>query len=623
MPPRRQSSPSRKRIGLGRVLRIAALAWVTAVSTPVIARDMPQATKQLGEMIVDYDRWLSEVDPVSAGERGDSKAASRWPDDSLAAVTDRNRRLVQFQERLKTIDAHDLLGEDALNASLLAWMIDIGLRGAAFDEQRIPFTSDEGFFLVPAYAAETTVLRNAAQANAWLARLAAIPAYYEIETENLQTGLQTGFTQPKITASAALRTVKAAAAVPAEHDPLLAPLAALPDTMPQAARAALRGQGLAIIVARVKPAEAKLAAFLERVYLPHARDSIGASSLPGGRAYYAYLVRRETTTDMTPDAVFALGEAEIARIRTAMDAQISASGFHGGFASFQSMLRHDTRFYATSPEALLERASRLAKIVDDQLPRLFGRLPRLSYGVRAVPHAIEDGYTSARYNPGSPEQGVAGGLMINTSYLDQRPLYELPALVADEGAPGHHIQIALAQELTGLPAFRRDMQITAFVEGWALYAEQLGVELGLYRTPYERFGLLSMEMWRACRLVMDVGIHWRGWTRDQALACLRDNTALAERNMQSEVDRYIAWPGQALGYKVGELRILALRHRAETELGTRFDERALHDELLDEGAMPLTLLESRVSAWISEARGVTRQRAWHDVTRQRASHDAP
>ncbi len=188
----------------------------------------------------------------------------------------------------------------------------------------------------------------------------------------------------------------------------------------------------------------------------------------------------------------------------------------------------------------------------------------------AVPHAIEEGYTTARYDPGSPEQGIAGGLMINTSHLDQRPLYELPALVAHEGAPGHHIQIALAQELTGLPVFRRDLQITAFVEGWALYAEQLGAEMGLYATPYERFGLLSMEMWRACRLVMDVGIHWRGWTRDQALACLRDNTALAERNMQSEVDRYIAWPGQALGYKVGELRILALRHRAEAGPGPAF-----------------------------------------------------
>ncbi len=583
-----------------RLTVLIAAGWAMAAALPAGAQQ--SAPARLAALLAEYDRWLSQADPVAAGERGDAEAASRWPDDSPAAVAERTRRLAQFQARLRTIPPDQLRGEDALNAALLAWTIDTDLRGAAFDEASIPFTSDEGFFLVPAYAADTLVVRSEGQARAWLARLAALPAYYETETENLQRGLRTGFVQPKGTARAALRTVAAQAAVPAEQDPLLAPLAALPGTLPQPLRTALLQQGVALVRTRVKPAEAKLAGFLERTYLPAARDSIGASSLPGGRDYYAYRVRRETTTDMTPDAVFALGQSEIARIRAAMTAEIAASGFHGDFAAFQSMLRHDPRFYAASAEALLERASRLAKIVDDQLPRLFGRLPRLSYGVRAVPHAIEEGYTSARYDPGSPEQGRAGGLMVNTSHLDQRPLYELPALVAHEGAPGHHIQIALAQELGGLPPFRRDLQVTAFVEGWALYAEQLGTELGLYRTPYERFGLLSMEMWRACRLVIDVGIHWRGWTREQALACLRDNTALAERNIQSEVDRYIAWPGQALGYKVGELRILALRRRAEATLGARFDERAFHDAVLDEGAMPLAILEDRTTAWISRTR---------------------
>jgi len=313
-------------------------------------------------------------------------------------------------------------------------------------------------------------------------------------------------------------------------------------------------------------------------------------------------VRHETTTDMTPDQVFALGQSEIARIRTAMDVQIAQTGFKGGFRAFQQHLRTDPEFYVTSREALLEKASRLAKRVDDQLPRFIGRLPRLTYGVRPVPAAIEENYTTGRYNPGSPEQGIAGGLMINTSHLDQRPLFELPTLVAHEGVPGHHIQIALAQEMTGLPTFRRNSDITAYVEGWALYSEQLVSEMGLYDTPYIRFGMLSMEMWRACRLVMDVGIHWKGWTRDQAMACLRDNTALADKNMQNETDRYIAWPGQALGYKIGELRILALRHRAEAALGDRFDIRRFHDVVLDEGAMPLSLLEQRVDAWIQAGR---------------------
>jgi uncharacterized protein (DUF885 family) len=222
--------------------------------------------------------------------------------------------------------------------------------------------------------------------------------------------------------------------------------------------------------------------------------------------------------------------------------------------------------------------------------------------VRPVPREIEEGYTSARYNPGSPQLGIAGGLMINTSHLDQRPLYELPALVAHEGAPGHHIQIALGQELTDLPLFRAESDITAFVEGWAVYAEQLGTDMGLYRTPYERFGMLSMEMWRACRLVMDVGIHWQGQTRDQALSCLRDNTALAEKNMQNEVDRYIAWPGQALAYKIGELQIMDLRHRAQAALGPAFDFRAFHDAILDEGAMPLSMLAARMGVWIEDQR---------------------
>jgi uncharacterized protein (DUF885 family) len=249
---------------------------------------------------------------------------------------------------------------------------------------------------------------------------------------------------------------------------------------------------------------------------------------------------------------------------------------------------------------LLEKASRLAKRVDDQLPHFFGKLPRLPYGVRPVPAAIEEGYTSARYDPGSPQLGQAGGLLINTSHLDQRPLYELPALVAHEGAPGHHIQIALGQELFDLPAFRQDSNITAFVEGWAVYAEQLVSEMGLYQTPYERFGMLSMEMWRACRLVMDVGLHAKGFSRDQALSCLRENTALSEKNMQNEVDRYIAWPGQTLGYKIGELKIMQLRRRAEAALGTRFDIRAFHDVVLDDGAMPLDILEQRVNAWIAK-----------------------
>ena len=583
---------------------VAAVIFGAATPSSEAADQQPGASViRLPAVLEAYQGWLTEADPIAAGLRGDSAAAQRWPDVSPAAVAIRTTRLRAIQALLARIAPGGLAGEDALNRAVLAWRIDTDLRGAAFDEERIPFTSDEGFFLLPAETAGSLVLRTPGQADAWLARLRALPAWYGQQIDNMRRGLRTGFTQPRLTVEAVLRTLRKATAVQPEADPLLAPIDALPAAMPQEMRTALHAQAIAILRTLVKPARQRLVDFFAGEYVAGARTSIGAADLPNGRAYYRYLVARETSTDLSPDAIYAMGQSEVARIRTAMQAQMQHTGFSGSLQAFQAMLRHDPRFIATSPRALLERASFLAKRVDDRLPRFFGRLPRLTYGVRPVPDGIADGYTSARYFPGSPDQGVAGGLMINTAHLDQRPLYELPALVAHEGAPGHHIQIALAQELTGLPTFRRDLQVTAFVEGWALYAEQLAGEMGLYETPYDRFGLLSMEMWRACRLVVDVGIHWRGWTRDQALACLRDNTALAERNIQTEVDRYIAWPGQALGYKVGELHILGLRRRAEAALGRGFDERAFHDTLLDEGALPLAILDTSVEAWITHSLG--------------------
>ena len=561
----------------------------TAQTSPVEA---------LHKVLADYDAYLNRNDPIDAGQRGDLALAALWPDDSPAAEARRSQENLDFKARLDAIPATALVGEDALNRELLETRVALDIQGAAFDEDRIPFTNDEGFFVTPSYAAEGTIIHNEAEAKAWLTRIATLPAYYDVEIANMRRGIATGFTSPRLTAATCVKATRAQADLPADQSPLLQPFDGLPPAM-AGQREALRAQALALIVTEVKPAERKLAAFFADDYLPKATETLGASALPNGRAYYQYRVRRETSSDLTPDQIFALGQSEIARIRKAMDVEIAASGFHGTFQQFQEKLRTDPQFYVTSREELLDRASRLAKRVDDKLPAFFGKLPRLSYGVREVPRAIEDGYTSGRYNPGSPEQGVAGGLMINTSHLDQRPLYELPALVSHEGAPGHHIQIALAQEQTDVPLFRRDDDNTAFVEGWALYSEQLTKEMGLYETPYDRFGLLSMEMWRACRLVMDVGIHWKGWTRDQAVACLKDNSALSDKNIQNETDRYIGWPGQALGYKIGQLKIEQLRDEARAALGPKFDYRRFHDVVLDEGPMPLSVLERRVRAWIA------------------------
>ena len=346
----------------------------------------------------------------------------------------------------------------------------------------------------------------------------------------------------------------------------------------------------------VKPAQQRLVDFFEKEYVPHARPKLAASSLPDGRAYYAFTVRRSTTTNMTPDQIFALGKTQISKIRAEMDAQMHKSGFKGSFPQFLTFLRTSPQFYAPDLETYIEKASAIGKRVDYLLPRWFGKLPRLTWGIRVKPPEMEA--SSGGYNLGDPQKGIAGAVVVGAhSYKD--PLFALPVWILHEGVPGHHLQIALAQERYDLPKFRRRDDITAFVEGWALYSEQLGEDMGVYRTPYEHFGRLSFDMWRACRLIMDVGIHWKGWNVEQAETCLKDNTALPQRVIDGETQRYIAWPAQALAYKIGELTFLDLRHRAETRLGAHFDIRAFHDFVLDDGPMPLSILRARVDHWTS------------------------
>lgn len=550
-------------------------------------------------VLADYDKLLDTADPIGSGQRGNQEAAKLWPDDSQDAVAARRGRMAKLRDRLAAIPATALSGTDALNHALLLRRLDLDLEGARFDEERIPFNADSGFFNVPDYIAGGTRLRSVEEAETYLLRMTGLPGFYNTAITNMRRGIKTGFVQPRLIVQAAIHMSKTLADVPVDQNALLLPLMDLPPTIPAEQRDTLLKRGMEIVKTKIKPAELALVEFFNKEYLPKSRDTLGAYALPDGRDYYAYRVKRETTTNMTPDEVYELGRSEIARIRGEMDAVIKETGFKGDFKAFLAFLRSDPQFYAISREQLLEKASRLAKLVDDKLPQYFSLLPRLSYGVRPVPAEIEENYTSGRYNPGSPDQGIAGGLMINTSHLNMRPLYELPALVAHEGVPGHHLQIALAQEQKDVPQFRRQDDVTAYVEGWALYSEQLVAEMGLYRTPYEKFGMLSMEMWRACRLVMDVGIHWKGMGREEAASCLRDNSALAEKNIQSETDRYIAWPGQALGYKIGQLKISQMRAKAEKALGQKFDIKKFHALLLNDGPMPMTMLENRIDEWIA------------------------
>ncbi|MCC7266606.1 MAG: DUF885 family protein, partial [Caulobacteraceae bacterium] len=529
----------------------------------------------------------------------DAAARSLLPDVTPKADAARGAWLQDLQGRLNAIPADGLDGEGRLNRAMLLFLIDERLQVLAFDEARMPFSSDGGFHTTVGYLASRTRLNTAADARAWIGRLNRLPGYYADNIANARRGVRDGFTQPRVTVEQVLVAARQAAAAPLAQDPLLAPFDTMSDAIPATEQAALRAEAMAVLERQVRPAQHQFVRFLETEYLPAARKSLAARSLPDGEAYYRWLVRRHTTTDLSPDEIHALGLKEVARIRAEMDAAMAETGFKGDFPAFLTMLRTDPRFYAATRQDLLEKASEIAKRIDDQLPHWFATLPRLTYGVRPVPADIEESYTTGRYFPGSPKLGVAGGYMVNTSKLDQRGLYELPALTLHEAVPGHHLQIALAQELEGAPAFRRNAGVTAFTEGWGLYSEKLGGKMGIYRDPYEQFGRLSYEMWRACRLVADSGIHWKGWSEDEAKACFLKNSALSPLNIDVEVARYISWPGQALAYKIGELKIVELRERARAALGERFDIRRFHDAVLLAGPLPLDLLEARIDAWIA------------------------
>jgi uncharacterized protein (DUF885 family) len=563
--------------------------------------DAQTADESLQRVIADYERLQRQYDPLSAGAEGDREALRRLPDPTPQAEQAQRKELVAFGERLGKVDARQLSGESALNHTLLTRIVQESIEETGFDFGRIAFQNDSGFHTLADYVGRTTTIASRADADAWLARLEALPTWYEQNVANLKRGIKTRYTQPRIVVDRVLQVARKQIEVKPEDSSLLLPFARMPASIPAAAQAEYRGKALAIVRDEIYPAQRAFAEFMAREYVPAARPAIAWRTTPGGEASYRYLVREQTTTDMTPDQIHKLGLEEVARIRGLMEKAIAATDFNGTFPEFLKMLRTDPRFYARTPAELLEKASEIAKRADDQLPRLFGTLPRLPYGVRPVPAEMAEGYTTGRYWQGSMQMGQAGGYMVNTSHLDQRGLYELPALTVHEAVPGHHLQIALSQELSGLPYFRRNIGVTAFTEGWGLYSEFLGEEMGIYRDPYELFGRYSYEMWRACRLVADTGIHWLGWDIEQARRCFTENSALATHNIQTELERYISWPGQALAYKVGELRFRQLRREAEQSLGERFNIREFHDTLLLGGPLPLDVVELRVRDWIKKS----------------------
>jgi uncharacterized protein (DUF885 family) len=576
------------------MLRIIAIALVAlaAVATPAAAQSGAERT--LNRLLAEDEAIERRFDPITSSQWGDEAALSRLPDFSPAAAEMRRAALAALRPRVEAVNERQLSEAAALNRTLLLRTIDDTLEAMSFDEARLDGGGGNFDGL-----GRSTPLRSRADAEAWLSRLGQMPGAMQQSMENQRRGIATGWTQPRQIIERTITVARATASRPAEESPLLAPFDTLPSNVSQAERDALRARGLAIVREQIKPAQEARLRFLETELLPAARPGLGARTLPNGDAYYSYLVRSFTTTNMTPEEVHALGQSEVRRIRALMDGVIVESGFHGSFAEFIHFLRTDPQFYARTPDELERYVALLTRRADASLPRLFGHLPQLTYGIVRTPEEIASTAPTAGYDLGSMNLGQPGTYFLNTYALNQRPLYEMPALTLHEATPGHHTQLSLMQEMPEAPYFRRTQWFTSFVEGWGLYAEYLGSDIGFYTTPYERFGQLSYEMWRACRLVADTGIHWMGWSYEEARRCFEENTALTDQNITAEVNRYIANPGQALAYKIGELTFRRMRSEAEAALGDRFDIRAFHDHLLGAGALPMDVVETRMRAWIA------------------------
>jgi uncharacterized protein (DUF885 family) len=552
----------------------------------------------------DYETWLLRENPEYASILGSADAAGRVTDISLTAA---DRRAVEMAAMLARIDAiapDRLDPANRVNQAILRRQLAEGIEGNGFGQRMMLFTTYAGWHQNFAGLADSSPFNNGADYRSYLDRLARYPAVNDEALRITQMAVDRGYVLPCVVLGNSGRAIAGLiAADPAQsryYQPFTRPR---PADVDAAAWSAMQGEALRTITTAIYPALTKHADFFNRTYLPNCTQSVGVSAQPDGARYYAYRIRQETTTDLDAEQIHQLGLSEVARIRQEMEAVARAAG-HPSREAFIADLRTNPRHFVTSPEELMMRTARITRRIDGHMPRLFGRLPRLSYTLRDIPAEIAEGTTTAYYSGGSASAGVAGTYYVNTSKLDQRPLWEIPALSLHEAVPGHHHQISLQQELD-LPGWRRNFTgFTAYTEGWGLYAERLGIEMGLYDTPETDMGRLSYEMWRACRLVVDTGIHAKGWTKDQAIAFMRDNSALSQANIEAEVNRYISWPGQALGYKIGELRIRALRTRAETELGPRFDLRAFHDAVLSQGAVPMDVLDAQIGAWIAEqARG--------------------
>jgi uncharacterized protein (DUF885 family) len=586
-------------------IRIAIVTVCAMLCCRALQAQSPHGASKADEAlrVLLADEWTSRLqdDPLYA-----TQAGVRDYDDRLPSVTPedfkrREQHNRDYARRLAAIDRSGLSALNRVNYDVFDFEIHHRLALSPFQTWRIPLTSDEGFHIEVMRMAIGVVMSTPRDYENYIARLHAIPAYFAQQQANLRAGMTAGFTLPAAIMPGILKVIDGQQYQSADRTPFFEPFTRMPEGMDPAQRERLTAAGRAAIQTEVIPAYQRLRKFFTEEYLPAARPSVGASELPQGAAYYEALVKFYTNLDLTASQVHEIGLREVSRIRAEMEAVMRQSGFQGSFPAFLEFLRTDPQFYARTPEELLKDASYIAKQIDGLLPGYFGKLPRMPYSVQPVPAELAPNYTGGRYSP-APIGGRTGGeFWVNTYDLDKRPLYSLTALALHEAVPGHHLQISLGRELTDVAPFRREFYSHAFGEGWGLYSEKLGEEMGLYKTPYDHFGRLSYEMWRACRLVVDTGMHAMGWSRARALQYLADNTALSTQEVRTETDRYIANPGQALAYKMGELKLWELRAKARQALGERFDVRAFHDAVMANGALPLAVLERQIDEYIAAA----------------------
>ena len=581
--------------------RIAFLAvLVLLAAAPPAARAKPSASEQLHQLLdQDWERGLKDY-PEYATFLGDARYNDRWTDWSPAAIEARNAADRAVLDRLAKIPRDKLPPADQVNYDLFKRQYQVAVEYQRFRLHELP-VSPIGFdgFGWATTLAQLQPFATAADYDKWIARLRAYGTLVDQNLALMRQGMASGRMPPREPMTRVLTQLRGFAPEKVEDSPFYAPLKNVPAAVPAAEAERVRAQAAAAIRDVVNPAWQRFTAFYEKEYLPACRASIAAEDFPDGVALYALRVRDQTTTTLTPDQIHDIGLAEVARIRAQMEQIREQVKFKGDLAAFFKFLRSDRQFYFKTGAELLEAYRALAKRIDPQLVKLFGRIPRMPYGVEAVPELEAPNQTTAYYRSPAEDGSRAGYFYANLYKPETRPKWEMEALTAHEAVPGHHFQIALAQELGELPKFRRLGGFTAFVEGWGLYSESLGSELGLYQDPYSKFGQLTYEMWRAVRLVVDTGIHHKGWTRQQAIDYFAANAAKTGNDIAVEVDRYISWPGQALAYKIGELKIKELRARASEALGARFDIRRFHDVVLGNGALPLDVLEANVDAWIA------------------------